>query len=379
MAAQSARPRVLVLQTALPHYRLPFFRRLCESEAAEFTVAFGDTRPSHSVQTVDDTSGVRARRLRNRYILTTRRGGSLRWQGGALGPILRREVDVVIVEGDLHCLSTLVAFAACRLRRIPSIIWGHGIGQQSLRWLNPLRLAWARRASALIFYDPERPKWFTERGIPTQKVFVTWNSIDTDTIASLAAPWSGTQRNRVLYVGRLIARKKVDLLLRGFAIAVADLPPDTRLTIIGDGPEAASLRALASDLGVADRVEFTGSVTDEVKLAPYFNTSFLSVSPGYVGLSIIHSMAYGIPMLVAGNEPHSPEIVALKPGENGEHFAAGNGEALAAALVRLGQGPGALYAMSAAARRTVDEHFSLDRMVHAFEEAVGYVCRLDLG
>jgi len=372
MAAQSARPRVLVLQTALPHYRLPFFRRLCESEAAEFTVAFGDTRPSHSVQTVDDTSGVRARRLRNRYILTTRRGGSLRWQGGALGPILRREVDVVVAEGDLHCLSTLVAFAACRLRRIPFIIWWHGLGQQSLRWLNPLRVGWARRASALIFYDPERPKWFTERGIPAQKVFVTWNTIDTDTIAGLATPWPAAQRHRVLYVGRLITRKKVDLLLRGFAIALPDLPLDTCLTIIGDGPEAASLRALASDLGMTDRVEFTGSVTDEVELAPYFNTSFVSVSPGYVGLSIIHSMAYGVPMLVADSEPHSPEIVALSPGANGEFFASGDPHALAACLMRVCADRAGLARMSTAARETAARGFSLDRMVRAFEGAVLY-------
>ncbi len=375
MAAQSARPRVLVLQTILPHYRLPFFRRLCESAAAEFTIAFGDARPSDSLQTVDDTSGVRARRLRNRYILSIRGGGLLRWQSGALGPILRRDIDVVIAEGDLHCLSTLVAFGLSRLHRIPFIVWWHGIGQQSLRWLNPLRLGWARRASALIFYDPERPKWFTERGVSAEKVFVTWNSIDTDTAASLTAPWSATQRHRVLYVGRLIARKKVDLLLRGFALAVSDLPPDICLTIIGDGPEAAPLRTLASGLGIADRVQFTGSVADEARLAPYFNTSLVSVSPGYVGLSIIHSMAYGLPMLVADNEPHSPEIVALSPGANGEFFASGDADALAASVVRACADQQALARMSTAARETVSRWFSLDRMVRAFEGAVVYSLR----
>jgi hypothetical protein len=134
-----------------------------------------------------------------------RGGGSLRWQSGALGPVLRREVDVVVAEGDPHCLSALVAFAACRLLRIAFIVWWHAVGQQSLRWLSPLRLAWARRASALAFSGPERREWFTELGIPAQSVFVTWNTIDTDTIAGPAAPWSAAQRHRVLYVGCLIA------------------------------------------------------------------------------------------------------------------------------------------------------------------------------
>ncbi|NLN89373.1 MAG: glycosyltransferase [candidate division WS1 bacterium] len=371
----SAKPRVLVLQTILPHYRVPFFRRLCESQAAEFTIAFGDARPSDSLQSADDTSGVHVRHLRNRHLPRTRAGGSLRWQSGALGPILRRDIDVVVAEGDLHCLSTLVAFGLCRLRRIPFILWWHGIGPQSLQWLNPLRVGWARRASALIFYDPERPKWFTERGIPAEKVFVTWNTVDTDTVASLAAPWSATQRHRILYVGRLIARKKVDLLLGGFEIAVSDLPPDTCLTIVGDGPEADPLRVRASDVGIADRVEFTGSVTNEAELAPYFNTSFVSVSPGYVGLSIIHSMAYGLPMLVADNEPHAPEIVALSPGANGELFASGDAEALAACLVRMCADQQAMARMSSAARETVARGFSLGRMVRAFEGAVVYSIR----
>ena len=61
----------------------------------------------------------------------------------------------------------------------------------------------------------------------------------------------------VVSVGRLIPRKRVDLALRAFA---AGAPADARMGVLGDGPLEDDLRALAAELGVADRVRFLGFV-----------------------------------------------------------------------------------------------------------------------
>ena len=62
---------------------------------------------------------------------------------------------------------------------------------------------------------------------------------------------------RVGFVGRLVPEKGVDTALR----ALAALPPGTAvLTVIGDGPERASLTHLARSLGVADTVEWRGTL-----------------------------------------------------------------------------------------------------------------------
>jgi glycosyltransferase involved in cell wall biosynthesis len=238
----------------------------------------------------------------------------------------------------------------------------------------PLRLAWARNADALILYDSERLAWFTERGIAPEKLFLAWNSVDTDRIASLAQDWSASRRYRVLYTGRLIAQKKVDLLLRAFALAAPGLPCEARLTMIGAGPEAAALRGLAENLHILGRTDFVGQVTDEAVLAPYFNTSRMSVSAGGVGLALIHTMAYGVPMLVADHEPHGPEFSALVPEVNGLLFPSDDCEALAHLLVQAFAGGLALAGMSQAARSTVATRYSLGAMVDAFNAAVAYVC-----
>src|SRR5581483_7439328 len=145
-------------------------------------------------------------------------------------------------------------------------------------------------------------------GVPKNKIFVAWNSIDIDEIDSLVQHLPMTRRNRVLFIGRLIPEKKPGLLIEAFANASSRLSSDIVLTLVGDGPERTNLERLVRQFNIDDRVEFVGSTYNQDQLAPYFNTSWISVSPGYIGLSAIHSMAFGVPMLVADKEPHSPEI-----------------------------------------------------------------------
>ena len=57
-----------------------------------------------------------------------------------------------------------------------------------------------------------------------------------------------------------------------------------------------------------------------------------SVSPGAVGLSIVQSTAFGVPMIVARDEPHGPEIEAAREGENSVLVESDSPAALAGAL-----------------------------------------------
>ena len=156
----------------------------------------------------------------------------------------------------------------------------------------------------------------------------------------------------VLFVGRLEPLKGVDILLR----AVAQLErADTTKTVIVGGDQAdaemARLRALCSDLGIAERVSFLGRMAQQ-ELPLYYSAADVSVIPSYYesfGLVALESMACGTPV-IASRVGGLPTIV--KDGLNGylvpwrcpEPFADGLDVLLGNAAIR--------QAMSDASRQT---------------------------
>lgn len=124
----------------------------------------------------------------------------------------------------------------------------------------------------------------------------------------------------LIYVGRLVAAKKPRLLVEGFRLARQRLQFNGNLMIVGEGPERAALEDLVSEYNLKDCVFFYGQISDTAKLRQLYADALCSVSPGYAGLSVIQSFAFGVPMLVADSEPHSPEIEACHPDFNCVYF-----------------------------------------------------------
>jgi glycosyltransferase involved in cell wall biosynthesis len=95
----------------------------------------------------------------------------------------------------------------------------------------------------------------------------------------------------ILFVGRLLARKRIDSLLR----ACAEMPDSPRLIIIGDGSERGNLEALAKQ--VYPSAEFIGAKHGD-ELKSYFAGADLFVLPGTGGLAVQEAMSYGLPIIM---------------------------------------------------------------------------------
>jgi glycosyltransferase involved in cell wall biosynthesis len=136
-----------------------------------------------------------------------------------------------------------------------------------------------------------------------------------------------------LYVGRLIQAKKPFLLLDAFLAVLDELEPDVRLVFVGDGPLADELRQRS--VGAGERVCFEGHVSDVERLRDLYANAISSVSPGYVGLSITQSLGFGVPMIVARDEPHSPEIEAAVEGMTAMIVPSNDPRALGCAMLEM--------------------------------------------
>ncbi|GJG89041.1 hypothetical protein tb265_42220 [Gemmatimonadetes bacterium T265] len=370
-------PRVLVVQRIVPPYRVPLFRALAASSEVAYEFAYGEQRAGSALESVVAPDGLAVRPVRNTYFAS--RGRELAvWQRGVSRLVRSGTYDAVIAEFNPRIASNVQAFAAARLRGVPFVWWGHGAGPNAGRATVRARVALARVADAVIFYNEAQAERFVAAGLAPERAFVAPNSLDVSAITAFARPperaGDRAGRDRVLTVGRLIPEKRVDLLVRAFALARGRFGGPQRLTIVGDGPERPALEQLAASLCLTDSVEFAGSLYDPAALAPHFNAAWAMVSPGGIGLAAVQSLAFGVPVVLAAGEPHGPEASALADGQNAVFFPGGQVEAMADALVALDADPARWLTMARAARATSDARFGLDRMTAAFDRAVRHVC-----
>ena len=112
-----------------------------------------------------------------------------------------------------------------------------------------------------------------------------------------------TGQNIVLYVGRIEPLKGLDILI-GAVACIEDIS-DISLVVVGGSPgvdsEIGRLKALSHELGIADRVTFTGAVS-HAKLPQYYNAADVFVLPSHhesFGLVALEAMACGTPVVAS--------------------------------------------------------------------------------
>jgi teichuronic acid biosynthesis glycosyltransferase TuaC len=123
------------------------------------------------------------------------------------------------------------------------------------------------------------------------------------------------ERPTLVTVGQLIARKRQADVMRAMWI-LRDRRPDLRYRVIGDGPERDSLAALARQLGLQERVEFTGRLDHEEALRRGRDASvFVMPSTDEAfGVAYVEAMAAGLPAIGARGEPGPEDIARLGHG-----------------------------------------------------------------
>ena len=134
----------------------------------------------------------------------------------------------------------------------------------------------------------------------------------------------------IICVGRLSPEKGQAGLLRAFAKLRAK-HPELRLRLVGDGPDRASLEALAKELGLSDAVMFAGRLPEEDTLAEIARADLLVLPSFMEGLPIVlmEAMAVGVPV-IASRVAGIPELV--EDDETGLLFTPSNWDELASRI-----------------------------------------------
>ncbi len=166
----------------------------------------------------------------------------------------------------------------------------------------------------IIFYTQQAMQRAVECGLlPKRKAAYANNTLDTDAINEVYEYSLPPDEPRILFIGRLIPSKRVDLLMRYYGEIKKQIPL-LKLVIIGDGPESEQIIKEQEKDG---DIIYKGAVVEEAIISDEMRAAQIVFLPGLSGLSIVHAFSYGRPFVTIDNENHGPELAYLQDGYNG--------------------------------------------------------------
>ncbi|RZT87885.1 glycosyltransferase involved in cell wall biosynthesis [Pseudonocardia sediminis] len=285
---------------------------------------------------------------------------------------MRRDRIELVVTRSYN--AEVLGRLAARLAGVPhSAVWLHNASD--LRPRSRVRVAADRALDRVTsaYYavsNGQLPYLIDELRYPPSKIHVVHNGVDPLPYPprrdeSLAREL-GLDPGRVVVGTVAVLRPEKDhaILLRAFA-DVASRCPEAVLLLVGDGPLRRELAAAAAELGIADRVVFTGARRDVPRILPLIDIFVMSSRTEAFPMALLEAMAAGLPS-VCTTVGGIPEIV--EDGLTGHLVPPREPGPLATRLVELIATPSRRHAMGGAARRRLEDRFGLDRSVQLSEE-----------
>jgi len=270
-----------------------------------------------------------------------------------------KRVDLIHAHGPLPCGHT--AMLVSRELGIPYVVSVHGLDAFSTVQVTGWPGEWCRRISGHVYGSSRRVICISERvrekileGMGRScRTSVVYNGVDPERFS----PGSEASSPVILSVGNLIPIKGHELLLHAAAALAAEFPM-LHWEIVGDGPERARLQGLAAELKVADRVWFLGRQSRSQVAESMRQCTLFALPSHYEGLGCVYleAMSAGKPAIGCRGQGIAEVI---DHGSNGFLVGPDNEKELTLAIAMLLRDPRLRENLSAAARDTIVDRFTL--------------------
>ncbi|MFT6127346.1 MAG: glycosyltransferase involved in cell wall biosynthesis [Polaribacter sp.] len=308
---------VLWLAPVLNHYKARFLNHLANDQGVNLTVLSGSGRTSSGDKELEgdwDFKTVRVEVPKSKFGLSREVRKTLKIH-------FKSNKWVLIPAEKKNLLLLLYAMILRRRHKGTKLFsYNHQFTKPKSGNVKSIDLYITRfffkHLDRVIFYTEDTcKKAIQTKLIIPEKAFWANNTIDTleiDKFYDFSFP--PEEPITIVFIGRLIAIKRVEDLILFFADLTNNYKDKFTLEIIGDGPHN---QIVKDALVKYSNIIWHGTLVDEEKIAPIMTRASLVFVPGLAGLSINHAFAYGRPYATFAADRHGPEISYLRDGENG--------------------------------------------------------------
>lgn len=262
------------------------------------------------------------------------------WRCGILKLLFNRKYNCFLILSESRCLTDYIFFflAYFFFPKKKINVWTHGWYGKESAIESRLKLWMFRHVDRIFVYGNHAKQLMIRLGLQEDKIFVIHNSLNYEKqleLRKLLRPsniYSSYFKNTcptLIFIGRLTEVKRLDLLIAAMVL-LKRRGEIYNLIFVGDGEMRKQLEQDVKQRGIEDNVWFYGACYDEQINAELIYNADLCVAPGNVGLTAMHTMVFGCPVITHNDfKWQMPEFEAIHSGSTGDFFERGNVENLA--------------------------------------------------
>lgn len=250
--------------------------------------------------------------------------GAAKFAKAVLPHLLKERFDVIdcYQAPYLHCFPTKIGALA---KRLPLAVTWHEVWREYWqKYLGPLGIVGRLMektillglADIIIAVSDQTKNDLISLGVKAEKISVVPNGINYEDISKVSP---SAEKFDVVYLGRLIKPKNIDILLKAIGVLKKEFP-ELKAGIIGDGPEKSNLENLTRELNIQENVKFFGFVEDFDEVVALMKSSKVFVIPsiqeGGASIVTLEANACGLPT-IATDHPLGIDKRLILTGETG--------------------------------------------------------------
>ena len=284
---------LFILEAGIPEYRNFLFERLAKEDSITELLIL------HNGLTYGGDGEYPSKKLK--YIGNSTFGFHL----GVLNYIFK--YDIVVSSYNLRIISCwLPVFLKKKW-----IFWGKGLGSNESKLVEVLRRVTARSAwSILVYNDVKKEEFVNKIGCNSEKIIAYQNTVQISNPG-----FRDGIRDYFTYFGRIQERKGLEDLIveydKYLKIRTKENKEFYKLKFVGNGDYKDHLTHVVDELKINDNVEFYDGAYSDEEIKKHFKNTVAYVSPNNVGLAVINSFAYGVPVITAKELQVGPEFFYL--------------------------------------------------------------------